>query len=210
MFFLLWGFLLVDVLYLYGLLGNRPAVIAVISTFIISVGVAVGPIYALRLNRLWHAIGARKESSSDDPIHPYHGFRHINLICFACGWQRTIGYSGCHDKTRAMIYIKPAKSPCNVLSAVILEAPSDISIHDLMVKYPFFRDIAYDIHKTTWKMAFRPYHDILKTKPCPRCQRTGRIRVNNCCYVLETSTNRLAKHRSWQVIHHTRNPQQSN
>ncbi len=192
---ILWGLLVADVMYMFGMWDGSPTVYAIMVYYMAVVTFCLGPVFMYE-TRLWHQTQRRRAELAER----WKGYRRIRLTCYGCGWQRTIGYTGEHGNGRALIHIKPAKSACNVLSAVVLKAPADEPIEKQLAKYPYFRDISYDVHTAGSRHALRPYRDMLRHRPCPRCKKTGKIDIDLWHIYRKESLTELVRHRSWRVI----------
>lgn len=205
-FLLLWAVLTADIMFLYGFWEGSPSLYAFTLYYLVIVGYSIGPVIAFEAKR-WRI--ARRKAIREElraqvrrrKLWEYK-YRQVLLTCCNCGWQRTIGYTGRYKKNRALIHIKPAKDPCNVLSAVILKTPSHIPVEQLTNLYPCFRDISHDVHCGNYTKALRPYRDMLRHKPCPRCKHPGDITIELRLQFSDESIKDLARYRSWRIINH--------
>jgi hypothetical protein len=106
----------------------------------------------------------------------FPGFATVRAVCYACGWYRIIGYSGANGVDRAIIRVERDRSPCNVLWAKVVIVPAELDPAELAARYPKYRDLEYEWdyrrpHPVSIE-AKRPYRDLVKDQPCPRCKRT--------------------------------------
>lgn len=194
---LLWSFLLADVYYIFFAEGAAPSIVQFASLLILVLGLALGPVIAFKVNRIWRNFLLPNEEDEDQERQWLY---YIVLTCHKCYWRRIIGYSGNRDGTRTLVHIKPAKSPCNVLKAVILQAPSDTPVKDLLAAQPHFRDILYDCFTLSSKEAMRPYNDMLRHKPCPKCKQSGKVRASTRSIYQSMTAEHINRYKSWRVI----------
>ena len=55
-----------------------------------------------------------KTASPKKPEPLDYDFNAVRCVCYACGWFRVIGFSGCKGSRQALIRINPDKSDCNL------------------------------------------------------------------------------------------------
>jgi hypothetical protein len=107
------------------------------------------------------------------------GFAAVRAVCYGCGWYRILGPTGTDGVTRALIRVERARSSCNVLWARVITVPAEQPVSDLASRFPNYRDLEHewDYHRPNRELieAHRPYWELVKDQPCPRCKRVGAV-----------------------------------
>ncbi len=192
---ILWGLLVADVMYLLGMWDGSPLMYAITMYYLAVVTFCLGPVFIYEV-RLWR--NAQRKRA--ELLKRQDGYRRVAIVCYGCGWRRIIGYSGQLGNSRALIHLKPAKSACNVLSAVVLKVPADQPIEKQLSEHPYFRDIGRDAHEIGLIRVLRSYRHMLRHKPCPRCKREGEMQLEAWSVYPDDDMKDLVRHRSWPVI----------
>ncbi len=103
------------------------------------------------------------------------GFATVRAVCYGCGWYRILGPTGTDGVTRALIRVERARNPCNVLWTRVMTVPAKQPPSDLASRFPNYRDLEHEWHYRRPARerieAHRPYWELVKDQPCPRCKR---------------------------------------
>jgi len=109
----------------------------------------------------------------------FPGFATVRAVCYHCGWYRILGPTGTNGVTRALIRVERARDACNVLWAKIVTVPADQDSSDLEARYSNYRDLEHEWDFRRPGRAFieakRPYWELVKDQPCPRCKGRGAV-----------------------------------
>lgn len=125
----------------------------------------------------------------------------VRLVCYGCGWQRIIGYSGWnyHSKTwtRALIRIAPTDSRCNLVSTAIREIQHPTRDPNLEIQLDNYRDMQQEAHEMGLHRMGSQFDELLVERKCPRCDLSGRVKLGTHRFSGYVD---LSPYRTWRLI----------